>query len=515
MAISDKNVLSFTSQDYDTALDEIMSTKRDLMPEYTDDTDTDFGNLILTYCAMLFDILSNKLDYSVNEAIPMLCETMKAMYKHCKWIGYKPRSNQSATTTFEITILNEGEIQYITKGSKVTMESMINNEYVIYEIAENVVCDPPDGLAEGEQYKVTCKGIQGETVTEELGESDGSDDQVFYLNYYPYVEGSLELEAQFSDGRSEYYTVNENNSFVGAGKLDRNIVLEQVDSNTVSVRFGDGINGKVPEDGTTIIAHYRIGGGIIGNRPVGVINTPLFDMPNNFLSIENITEAKGGKDSEDVDDIQDTVSKGRHKIIYSLMRKIDFENFLAKPQRQLYIEKFKVCQDKLLPLLSHRPIAFYLKPWDGYIMDEAYVAKLKEEMEQFRLLDDTYYFYNVEPVYVKVKISIMSDGMTIESQLENSLVYMLRDYIDSLEIGGDDINYKDYVGLYSDDIRNKARSVEGVKRFISMDILDVKYDTDEVGSKEKISENVYDMVLKRGQVFAIENVETDIIVEFV
>lgn len=515
MAISDKNVLSFTSQDYDTILEEIMNTKHDLMPEYTDDTDTDFGNLILTYCAMMFDILSNKLDYSVNEAIPTICETMKAMYKHCKWVGYKPRSNQSATTTFEITILNEGEIQYVTKGSKVTMESMVNNDYVIYEIIEDVVCEAPDGLEDGEQYTVTCKGIQGETVVEELGMSDGSDDQTFYLNYYPYVEGSLELEVQFADGRSEYYVANENNSFVGVGKLDRNIVLEQVDSNTVSVRFGDGINGKIPEDGTTIFARYRIGGGVIGNRPIGVINTPLFDMPNNFLSIVNITEAKGGKDSEDVDDIKETIFKGRHKTIYSLMRKTDFENFLSKPQRHIYIEKFKVCQDKLLPLLSHRPIAFYLKPWDSYTMDKVYVAKLKEEMENFRLIDDTYYFYDVEPIYVKIKVSIMSDGMTIENQLGNALVYAIKDYIDSLEIGGDDINYKDYVGLYADDVRNITRSIEGVKRFISMDVLDVKYSNDEVSYKEKVSENVYDMVLKRGQLFAIENVENDVIVEFV
>ena len=52
MAISDKNIIQYTSQDYETALKEIMATKHSLMPEYTDDTDTDFGNLILTYCAM-------------------------------------------------------------------------------------------------------------------------------------------------------------------------------------------------------------------------------------------------------------------------------------------------------------------------------------------------------------------------------------------------------------------------------------------------------------------------------
>ena len=172
MAISDKNVLSYTSQDYQSALEEIMKTKKILMPEYTDDTDTDFGNLILTFCAMLFDILSNKLDYSVNEAIPMLSETIKAMYKHCKWIGYKPQSNKAASAMFEVTIINVGETQTLQKGSQITMPYMVNNSYVIYEVAETVDCTAPEGTEKEETYKVQFLGIQGESVTEELGVSD-------------------------------------------------------------------------------------------------------------------------------------------------------------------------------------------------------------------------------------------------------------------------------------------------------------------------------------------------------
>lgn len=515
MAISDKNVLSFTSQDYNSVLEDIMETKQILMPEYTDDTDTDFGNLILTYCAMMFDILSNKLDYSVNEAIPFLAETMKAMYKHCKWIGYRPKSNESATTTFEITILNTGEVQQLAKGSQVTMESMVNGSYIIYEIAENVDCTAPEGVALDEQYTVRCSGIQGETVREELGESDGSDDQRFYLTYYPYVEGSLELEVLYADGHSEYYEQNENNSFVGTQKGDRVIVLEQVDSETMAIRFGDGINGKIPEPGTLVIAYYRIGGGAIGNRPKGVINTPLFDMPSNFISIENITDAEGGSDSENVDDIKEAVSKGRHKIIYSLMRKIDFENFLLKPKRKVIygIEKILICQDDFDYVLSHRPIAMYIKPKDGFCLTSEKLSQLRDEMEPFRLIDDTYKFFGVTPVYLEIACSVLSDGLTIEEQLKNAIVYAIKEYVESLDIGGDSTIYKDIVGIYADDIRDLVRSIEGVKRFISLDVMKVKYNNVEVAEETEISEDVYEMVLARGQMFAIEMVDTDIQVE--
>lgn len=516
MSISDKNILSYTSQDYESILKEIMATKKELMPEYTDDTDTDFGNLILTYCAMLFDILSNKLDYSVNEAIPMLSETIKAMYKHCKWIGYKPKSNQASSTMFEITIINNGESQYITKGSKVTMPYMVNNSYVIFEIADDVDCSAPEGVGLEEQYTIQCIGVQGESVQEELGTSDGKADQNFVITYYPYVEGSIEVEVKHIDGRSEFYYVNDNNSFVNTNENDRVIVLEQVDSTLVKIKFGDGYNGKIPEVGSSIIAHYRIGGGLIGNRPAYSINVPMFDMPSNFISITNIVEAKGGTDAENVDSIKKTIEKGQHKIIYSLMRLQDFNNFLSKPNRQEYIEKFMVCKDAVDPIRKFRPIAIYIKPvGSGFELDDSHKQELLSEMEEYKLIDDEYNIYGVQPMYIKIRLKCKSDGLTIESQLGNAIVYAIVSHIESLDIGNDDITLTDFVGLYADDIRNVVRGIEGVRRFISMDFLDLKYNDVAPYSKAEISDDVYDIILNKGQLFAIENIETDIEVEFV
>ena len=513
--ISEKNILSLTGQDYKTILDEMMSVKSVLMPEYTDNTDTDFGNLLITLCAMLFDVLSNKLDYSVNEAIPMLSETIKAMYRHCKWIGYKPQSNRASSCTLEITIRNDGETQFVTQGSQITMPYQVNGSYVIFEITDNIECKAPVGCGIDELYKIQCQCKQGETVHQELGVSNGKEDQVFLLTYYPYVEDSIQVEVKFADGHSEFYLQNENNSFVGSGKNSRHISLVQIDSSVIEVHFGDGINGKIPENNTEIIAHYRIGGGAIGNRPIGVINTPLFDMPDNFISIENITEAIGGIDSENVDSIKNTVEKGKHKTIYSLMRLTDFNNFLGKHKRSDYIEKYRVCKDTEDPEKLFRPIAIYIKPRGSWNMTQDFKTNLLKEMEEYRLIDDKYNLYDVSPISVKVKINAKSDGLTIDSQLKNAIVYAIKDYIDGLEIGDDDAILETMVGLYADDIRNVVRGVEGVQRFLSMDILDLKKPTDVIQSKTKITDNVYDLVLKRGQVFNVENIETDIIVDVV
>ena len=519
MAISDRNILSYTNQEYQSFLNEIMDTKHELMPEYTDDTDTDFGNLILTYVAMIADVLSNKLDYSVNEAIPMLTETIKAMYKHCKWIGYKPESNKAAITTFEITITNNGESQTVAKGSQVTMQDMVNNSYVIYEIDENVDCTAPDGVALDENYTVICRGVQGESITEELGVSNGKEDQFFYITNYPYVEGSLEIEVKNISGRSEFYRVNMNNSFVYTKPEDKIIVIECIDAFTLKVQFGDGYNGVIPEEGATIIAHYKIGGGVIGNRPVGVINVPLFEMPDNFVSITNITEARGGEDMFNVSAIKKMIEKGRHRIIYSLMRYQDYENFLDKPERREYIGAFKVCRDNIEITRKFRPIGIYLKPRypkESFIFPEDKKQALLAEMNQYKLIDDKINIYDVTPVYVKVKCSCKSDGLTVVDTLLNAIVYAIYEYIEGLPIAGDDEIRNDFVGLYGDDVRSIVREVEGVKRFVSLDVMDLKYpDNIVLYRKEPINDEVFDMTLARGQKLVIENIDTDISVELV
>lgn len=519
MAISNRNVLSYTNQEYQSLLDEIMATKRELMPEYTDDTDTDFGNLLLTYNAMLADVLSNKLDYSVNEAIPMLAETIKAMYKHCKWIGYKPESNKAAVTTFELLITNNGEHQTIEKGSQVTMADMVNDSYVIFEIDENVDCTAPDGVEIDENYRVVCRGIQGESVTEELGVSDGKEDQTFFITNYPYVEGSLEIEVINISGRRERYHVNINNSFVYTKPDDKIIVIECVDAFTIKVKFGDGYNGVIPEEGASIIAHYRIGGGQIGNRPAGVINVPLFDMPENFISITNVTDAVGGEDMFNVSAIKRMIEKGRHRTIYSLMRYQDYENFLDKPERREYIGAFKVCRDNIEITRKFRPIGIYLKPRvpkESFVFPDDKKQTLLDELNQYKLIDDEINIYDVTPVYVKVHCRCKSDGLTVVGTLLNSIIYAIYEYIENMPIAGDDEIRNDFVGLYADDIRSVVREVEGVKRFVSLDVMDLKYpDNILLYRKEPVNDEVFDMTLARGQKLVIENIDTDISVELV
>src|ERR1043165_7224930 len=87
--------------------------------------------------------------------------------------------------------------------------------------------------------------------------------------------------------------------FYGSGPRDRHYVLDNL---TGEVRFGDGQNGLIPPagNGNIRMAVYRTGGGIIGNKPAGVITQLKTTVPY-VRKVVNYLPAAGGADGETTD----------------------------------------------------------------------------------------------------------------------------------------------------------------------------------------------------------------------
>ncbi len=98
-----------------------------------------------------------------------------------------------------------------------------------------------------------------------IGQSDGSADQVVALPLASVQADSLVLQVEEA-GRG-YVVWQPVADLALAGRDD---AVYQLDSEAGSVRFGDGIHGRIPEAGRRIrIAHLRAGGGQAGNLPAG------------------------------------------------------------------------------------------------------------------------------------------------------------------------------------------------------------------------------------------------------
>lgn len=118
-------------------------------------------------------------------------------------------------------------------------------------------------IDEGKQY-LLFNVVQGETVVEEpLGSSNGSPSQEFILTHKPLIDGTLVVEVDEGSGFTEYTRVS---NFLNSDPAQRAYTLEITADDVATIRFGDGINGKIPTTGVdNIKATYRIGADVDGN----------------------------------------------------------------------------------------------------------------------------------------------------------------------------------------------------------------------------------------------------------
>jgi Baseplate J-like protein len=159
------------------------------------------------------------------------------------------------------------------------------------------------------------------TVTlrnEVIGTSDASASQTFHTTRTPVLAGpQLEVREAGPPSAEELVALAAPNvnvvtpvpgssevwvrwvevaDFHGSGPTDRHYVLDHV---TGEVRFGDGVQGRIPPRGigNVRMARYQTGGGAIGNRAAGTI-VQLHNSVAFIDSVTNIEPAEGGFDAE-------------------------------------------------------------------------------------------------------------------------------------------------------------------------------------------------------------------------
>jgi len=114
-------------------------------------------------------------------------------------------------------------------------------------------------------WYVWFQALQGETVTDLLGTTDGSAWQKHRLKQSPLIEESI-LQVAFGDDLS--WAEIDNPSL--AGPAARVWWLVE-DAQGYAIQTGDGVNGVVPPSGVAVEAEYRIGADVDGNVGVGTL----------------------------------------------------------------------------------------------------------------------------------------------------------------------------------------------------------------------------------------------------
>lgn len=285
------DIQSYTARDFSAIRAElenwVMLNKPDL---WSDFFESNLGEFLIQLIAYHGDLLSFAIDRMGEETFLASCRLYKSGLKHAQLLAYKPFAATAASVDVRVSPLPNDIATYGVHVDEGTSIQLGNN--LTFEVAQEY--DFPAGSTE-----MILSMREGITTIEEF-ESSGDGwielttdaTKVIEGSWHVYVDTVEWTEVDFValvPSPSQVYAV----TFEG----DRSL----------TVRFGDGVTGAIPPQGSTIQIKFRVGGGTQGNVPARSILTSLPAIQNGKpinMQIVNDFSASGGSERESLEHIK-------------------------------------------------------------------------------------------------------------------------------------------------------------------------------------------------------------------
>lgn len=235
-----------------------------------------------------------------------------------------------SSTANTITVANA--FDYAVGNSLYLKSSLFANNAMLLTITDAVdrvvtVSSLPIWVQAGDTIGRLVPAAQGTTRTESLSSSTGLASQTRELAYSPVVASSVVVSVNEGTGVVTWTRVD---SFYDSDSNDKHYTLEIQATDKALVTFGDGVNGKIPDVGSTISVSYVQGGGVAGNvgrNTITKVTDNILDAGGTSVTVSatNPNSASGGADRESLD-----VARVRAPALYaSVYRAVSSSDYSA------------------------------------------------------------------------------------------------------------------------------------------------------------------------------------------
>lgn len=255
------------------------------VPEITDYSDTNPFIRFVDIWANLFEMLHYYLDRSAEEVYPTTARKFNSIAKLAEMFDYRIRGVVPSTVILKFSFENNlTQAVTIPEGSEVATK----NDVYFRTLSEITI---PIGSKEatvlGKQWVLNSNQI--------IGTSNGLANQSIVLSKKT-VEESLSIQID-----SEFYTSID--TFALASSSDNSFRFSKNEDNEVVIRFGDGVNGRIPPPFSILASYYTSEGanGNVSENTITEIKTTITVPSGYVLRCTNLAKASGGSDSETID----------------------------------------------------------------------------------------------------------------------------------------------------------------------------------------------------------------------
>jgi len=290
MAVEDLNKVSYTDQDWQTAIDGIQGfLQTNYADTYNDYVAGNMGQALIDILGYAVQNLNWLLNRKVTDLYFPTAVTPNAVSKISRMLGYKPKGATGSIVSLTVT-LPSGPYLFpvsITKGFQFQ-----GPQGLIFEYRQTT----PVTYNPGDTVK-TFEVREGESKTLNFV-SDGTTNQIFKIlniGTDKYVEqGTVEVRVN-----GELWTEYDIIPFSTTNSYETNLL-----ASVPFVKFGDSVQGNVPAAGAAIEVKYIVVSGFRGRIVTESIKKAVRPLVSNFtsipFSISQPAASAGGDDPEDL-----------------------------------------------------------------------------------------------------------------------------------------------------------------------------------------------------------------------
>lgn len=328
--------IDYTSRDFESLKEDLISLIKTRTNTNWDPTDySDLGYVLVEAFSYMGDIMSHYLDRVANEVSVDTAIQRKTLLALAKLYDYKPSGPTPAEVEVLFTNVGLSSIDIPLKTQVLAPLSYGPYSTVYFE-----TIDSATALAPG--ASISLRAQEGKTVNTDrpdlidatynkalpanLGTSSGSQNQAFLIVESGVIDNSISVYVGQGAAFSIWKYVD---TLLEYGPTDTVFTTERNENGTVSVIFGDGVNGSIPPSGQLISATYKISVGAAGNIKSGIISELTF-IPGNtdpqaltYLTVSNAAPAFGGADADSTEQIKTKIKAA----VSSRRRAITLEDY--------------------------------------------------------------------------------------------------------------------------------------------------------------------------------------------
>ena len=435
--------IDYVTKDYEGFRQLMLDLIPQYTPEWTDTSQSDFGVVLIELLANGLDILSFYQDRNYNEAFLPTAKTRKAVINLCKMLGYELAHQTPAVHKIEFTKEESfiDDIIIIPKGTKIGTDGT-DGAQVVFELLEGDVILPA-GVT-----KATALATHGVTVTDNiLGVSDGTEFQTFKLMYPDVLKDTLQVVTVENEREVAWERVDD---FLSSEQEDRHYTISVNEANEMFVHFGNGLSGRIPTKNTLIKAHYRVGGGTIGNVGLNTINS-FVDIEYAGVTFRNTELYIRGEDVEDIEHAK-LVAPRHFRNAGRAVTKSDFEDIVMGIEgvsKAKCIETFNKNND----------LHIYVVPTDFGALTAGLEKKILDKLNQVKIVHVNPVLLSTNYTEFTVDLQVITYSNYINSDVTDRVKEAILNFFDvgGMEFGED---------IFISSIVGEVMKVEGVRNVI-------------------------------------------------